>query len=1403
MANFDVGSRHGGALSSVVGWLAGAEQAGHMTMTLYERNLKAGSEYDYLASRAALAMGTTRARVDSYAQTYGGGQAFGSSGIRGISMMDVAEVQRYVSDPTQVSQIAMFARMAGMNPGAASRDVRQLGKQFNLQPGVVANIVAGSRNTGGTLDEQELLAAAQYAAPFAANQSNTRTPQGKLANVLAMSQALADYGIDVDRGTRMLMQHMAMPDLTMAVRMKQVHDYRGRQTQPNVTQAELDRTFTSETYWQDQLQVAQMRNYNASAPYRLLEQRVSGGLDTQGRSLLTPTSGPVSYADKVMQAPLAQLSSAGLDFRQMKVNLDFEAKNLQRQSSLLDIQERMQARDIQIQRVGLGIQGLGLRQGLEMLGLRREEFGLQKQANQLDLQDTRLDVQTMQIRGQYAQETSDLQYQKANIEYAARQRDLRLQQRMLPVQAKQLDVTMEAQAASISWQEQGVAFKRWYDTQMYGAIGTDRSYRAYLATQQGAADEGRAAGYSTTAAQSLYGRTQQQVGQVPVMGLQNEQFYAGIQHQLAQLQYGRTAFRSEASYSENVQYIKKQTEFYERRMAVEDKAREFSYRMADEQLAIAKKQYEVQKELLGFQKEQLQNQIADAERLIPIEQRLNELNHLIETAEIKQLPERIAIALGKLQIKEQQIPLAEKMTAKQLANEEAMLRAQGAQLALSLANLADQEKQNKEQMALRRAELENAKKNLEFREEQARRESELLQAKQIQIELSYKLAQREAEIYTYLESSHAAVRDKGLGTESGKVMDFTEFAKTIADMVKSGRLDKGVLDQMTSSWTDPALVAAVKAAMDGTLDRYEKDILAKADAAVSAGGKTEIDRAYGQITQQGGFEYAEFEKTLQAQQIAMKHAADSTNDLVFALEKFKGALGEATGALHGPGGELGSIAGIGKDLAQLFLNLKLVRTIGAGAAVAGTGADVGAGLAAGGGAVVAGSVSTVVAAAIGIITGGVGLGLIADSAWKYISGKYLHDQLGDMLLGKDSSTGILDTRQDAQTNQALTEWNKTERPTYQIALAQRYAGTDDNLGDPLARAIYDRAVLPSLQPYLDSARNAGFGGGGGSGWGQDADMKAALTDAIQKAAPNDPALPVLQQVLATLSSDGFAAGALPAIARNVQMLSDLTDQNDTEATRNLQAILKQANDQNHALQQLNGLGGTTNKTLALHSITLQKLEKSGFDTVDSIKATNRDIVRNAKLTGDVVATQERMIKELSPIQKGIDRSALVAQQQKAILLDLYGGQSEQTTILKQGFKGLVKDLADKLANGIKDYADQRQKQQGDIPKYDIGAQEITRDQLAFLHRGEAVLTPNEAAAYRAGLKTAPEQSVQASIERAPLAGNMDKPQGATYHIESIEIHNDIRGEISEETLRKLKKANTESIIEALKKVTNR
>lgn len=452
---------------------------------------------------------------------------------------------------------------------------------------------------------------------------------------------------------------------------------------------------------------------------------------------------------------------------------------------------------------------------------------------------------------------------------------------------------------------------------------------------------------------------------------------------------------------------------------------------------------------------------------------------------------------------------------------------------------------------------------------------------------------------------------------------------------------------------------------------------------------------------------------------------------------------------------------------------------------------------------VAGSVSTVVAAAIGIITGGVGLGLIADSAWKYISGKYLHDQLGDMLLGKDSSTGILDTRQDAQTNQALTEWNKTERPTYQIALAQRYAGTDDNLGDPLARAIYDRAVLPSLQPYLDSARNAGFGGGGGSGWGQDADMKAALTDAIQKAAPNDPALPVLQQVLATLSSDGFAAGALPAIARNVQMLSDLTDQNDTEATRNLQAILKQANDQNHALQQLNGLGGTTNKTLALHSITLQKLEKSGFDTVDSIKATNRDIVRNAKLTGDVVATQERMIKELSPIQKGIDRSALVAQQQKAILLDLYGGQSEQTTILKQGFKGLVKDLADKLANGIKDYADQRQKQQGDIPKYDIGAQEITRDQLAFLHRGEAVLTPNEAAAYRAGLKTAPEQSVQASIERAPLAGNMDKPQGATYHIESIEIHNDIRGEISEETLRKLKKANTESIIEALKKVTNR
>lgn len=1449
----------------------------------YEKELKASSDFNFLSTRAVeiTGIGDVAGSQELAAQ---------SEAVQGIGRTEVMAAKYYLNKEQltkpgeQVSdqelmvrqnavgtEMAKYAKMSGQDAGQATRSMVQLANYFStgkdqVRPDQLANIIAGSRAAGGLADEGEIQTAVEMIAPFQQDRSTAG-----FAKSVALSQTLADYGVPADRGTRSLLQHMFDPDTVLATHMKSIHDERGREKNPQISQAELDSTFTHEGYWNQQRELTQMRHQVASAPAQQREFDVINALGPQGSGLdvlrRTGWGAGMSMQQQVQVAPAAALSNDQLAYRMQVRNLDLQERNLGRESKLIDIQERSGFRSIQMGRLGIQQEQASLGFASAGLAVKREQFEVQKEQNKLSLRSNELDISQMQLKGQYAPEMMDLQMKQSKLEFAAQKRELGFQQRELPLRQQQLDVSMQSQEANFKWQAEGIEFKKWYDTQMYGSVGADRSYRSYLATQgQGIADTRDA--YHQDQHQQ---QAQQQVAQTPVMGLANEQFYAGIQHQMAQMQYGRTAFRSEAAYSENVQYLQKQTDFYERRMKIEDKAREFSYRQQEEQLEIARKGYEIDKQLLMIQKERLNGQVSDAEQLIPIQERLLDINHILEMAELAQLPERIAIELKKLGLARKDIALSEKATELSLKSEAAQIAASLKMIPLKLADLADQAEQLRLSVANQRDANKTQRANLGDEREQSNRQGELLGTKAEQLRRDRDLMTADSDLLANVLHSKEKAAKGERGTEDGRVMDILEeFLPGISKLIDKGMIKEGQM--LTGNWSEPALQAIIAGFRNGTLDKHEKEAMeAQVKAyngqtpwldsngkvtAVPAGTGSDIDKLFAELTANHALDLAELSKIREANQIIAGQTGAWSHSPVAGIEQVKGVAEKILAGMGvtGIGGQAAGVLDKTVDILQLGTSIKLLTSLlgkGAGAtAVAGTAAEVatvataGATAAAGaGGAGVTAMIASAAAAALPIILGGGALISIVD-------------ELGNALLSGGKKGGAISTAiasrftgADAEGNaeyqgtqyggKALNDWvHKNSPNNMQVSMAmgylKHYEDGDKEYGDPFNQGMYNawknsddmKEVIASVDAQKKAADHFGNGGGGGGGWNDPAPVKGG-SDVGMNQSPDTK-----EMVVETTKNKEATKNVDKSVKDVDQSVVETRDEVKREQLE-LQKASRIADKHLTSSEAARKQQQTAQTSAERHAAAAQAAAK--WQSAQLAEQTKTTAAQAKQIDAQTRATQKgtdtlnNQDKHLYLLVRAADLHNIILREGFQDLLKKITGNDEASKQLQADINSASRASAKAAAGAVKATPKGKQGrrvggQVDDVEgSFAVGIKSVPHDMDARIHEGEAVLTVGEASAYRAALKESQKalpDAVAVAIDRAhtdampgkriesapATAANLPARGGDSYSV-SLDQDIHVHGDVSDDTIERIKKeakdGALEGVQEAIKKLLKR
>jgi hypothetical protein len=1368
----------------------------------YEQRLAVGSKYDFLVERAAQTQHSDPSLLKSI--------SFDANAVRGMSMMDMAETSQFIARRGPAAeqdanlrqdtmQVAKFAKLSGMSNEAAAKSTSQLSTVFGLNSSYVTNAIEHSRTTyGGVATESDIINSLQAAAPY------LKKDKEGFAVGVATSQILEDYGVSADRGTRQLLQHMLAPDVPTALKMKKVQDANKLKADPTLTQEQLDSQFTSEGYWQFQQESAQVQAHMKQQPLQLAQERLRGGLTEFNENRFVTTQ--QSYQKDVMTASGSSLSVDALQYRIQQRNLDLEAVNLGRQSKLIDLDEKLTQRNFAMQEKQLAVQGMQLGFATQQLGIKQEQFGLQKQENALTLRSDAMDLSILKIKASTAGETSDLEMKQSNIEFAAKRRELGIQKRELPLRRQQLDIESESAQMNVQWQKEGVEFKKWYDTQMYGTVGSDRSYRAYLATQEGAQNEKRDGGWNTEQTTTT---TRQKVAAAPVMGLQNQEFYAGIQHQMSQLHLGRSSFRSEAAYAENVQYLKKQTEFYERRMKVEDAAREFSYRQSDQQVKLAEKSYEVQKQLLALQKERLDGQISDAEILIPIQQRLLELNHLVEAAQIAQMPERIAIEIARIGLKGQGMALSEKGTALSLKEEAAMLSAQKSMLVDQKANLILEKEKQALLIEQQKAALKVQTDNLKDQQEIQARQAGILYLQQGETAIRAALMEQEMYMLDKIAKSRAQSAQGLLGTDNGKPMDFVAYFKGLVEQVQLHEKDpsKGISREAinAANWTDPALQAmfAAMEGKDGKPARWDEayKYATEAGQALNANsgrqkdGTSPVDKNYTGVADAGGLDDKELQKWKDLNDILNK-ASQEAQDTYNWMLKSEGTWAGLTKEFTGFGGKaseyitmLSSITAVFSSALAMFSTWKAAAAIGTLAtAVTGGGAagGMGAGIGAAASGLTGAAITAAAMASVAVIVGGTAIGIIMNEVWNFVKngqGGVISSWLQDRLrtVNPDGSVAV-DAGGDAEA-EAMTKWSKAQGGTsfIQETLAQQLLPLLKRMrDDPTHVSTMDKAAVAGLlaldpksmlllmntyealrddksrKPYVypgtvPPKEELGSANGKGPGGKESTDISDRHT--------GDPKTDAMMGEIAKTFSKDTKKKTETHSPETDKILKDLFKTTDTRS----QAEFLE-------LQRLKGLAQQS-AVLSTSQIDLLRTTAKAINEKGLTQAQKLDILRDAYAkfstltTTAVTTTGDKQLKELLKIY-GINID--IDKGNKSITKELTGFVTaikgvgagvgaaprmiaeDMSQAYQTGMKNAFIDAWNAI-NGKGTTTTKPPPPPGDGKGntggagggaggktggkgYDIGIIEVPADEYAKIHKGEAVLTVNEAAAYRAGRK---------------------------------------------------------------------
>ena len=237
-----------------------------------------------------------------------------------------------------------------------------------------------------------------------------------------------------------------------------------------------------------------------------------------------------------------------------------------------------------------------------------EEVGRQQQIATLGLQQN-INGQGLSLPNLNIQiDTAQVQMNNANLQTAA----LQLQGAQLNLAGAQLG--LQGAQLNLAYGQASYAFQQQQLQEEYGPIGQDQSGLAgySLAKNQLA---GQASGTSPEIGTQF---TPQQP-----QGLQNQEFYAGIQNQQNMLILNRSPLLADAAFQQQMKYLNQQQSFYQQQLTITNQGRSFTQTWQPQLLAQQAKEVDQQAKQVALQAQQ----VAQQEKVYNLQKTQNDLQN--------------------------------------------------------------------------------------------------------------------------------------------------------------------------------------------------------------------------------------------------------------------------------------------------------------------------------------------------------------------------------------------------------------------------------------------------------------------------------------------------------------------------------------------------------------------------------------------------------------------------------------------------------------------------------------------------------------------------------------------------------------------------------------------------------
>jgi superfamily I DNA/RNA helicase/O-acetyl-ADP-ribose deacetylase (regulator of RNase III) len=340
--------------------------------------------------------------------------------------------------------------------------------------------------------------------------------------------------------------------------------------------------------------------------------------------------------------------------------------------SLEELNYWSQGQGIEGQKVSLAFarQLVPLQYAQEQLGLRSSGLGLQMQGMSIAFRQATLPLE---------KEIAHLQVAMSSLSLGQAERRLAYTERTRPLEWQTEDLQWQQQGAQLERSQAALNFQTWLRSMMYGTPNQQAALQVAglnwsqtnLANARSALTTGLVAPVPLNATGSNY-------------GLAGEQFVAGLEHQRAQMVFGRSRLLTGAAFQENMEFMNKQKRFFERSAQLQEISFAFEQKQAqeslDEQRALRAKVEELRNIERAEEKirwEEEKQQIALQRQLLEKQATLQEKGFSFEEQMLPLQASQVAIQQAIQEYARQVVEMQKAQQEQELKRQELMLQAQG------------------------------------------------------------------------------------------------------------------------------------------------------------------------------------------------------------------------------------------------------------------------------------------------------------------------------------------------------------------------------------------------------------------------------------------------------------------------------------------------------------------------------------------------------------------------------------------------------------------------------------------------------------------------------------------------------------------------------------------------------